>query len=396
MHNNWNYKAEKFQIKAKRLFIIAIISMLPAVGIAILSIVFFSQDFAIWKGFLAIVCSFLFMGITFYGFVYRTSLFFCPNCGEVTYNKFSKEGEKIIECPKCPHKSIALLLQEVENYVRYHKLDYSEKLEEIYFASYNHWGWSSSSEYDDVLKMKWSRYILAWCGSDGVINKQIKQNGIYDYVAFLYKFATQEDMEQNKDLFSNGIHKALVRRKIKNVPKGVPFTWFLVEKVIETKTFPKELQCILDEHLEDKIITDELLGDFVLDKSIDVYERRIEEWLGKEIAMSVSADKDVKIEKELKLLKNVLENLEEWDSKARDYLAVENTDAYNENLDDDLDDEKPITKEEFVNRIFLESISVEDSENFELYYNDGETFGGHVLNVYINIKKGITIWDMHG
>lgn len=49
------------------------------------------------------------------------------------------------------------------------------------------------------------------------------------------------------------------------------------------------------------------------------------------------------------------------------------------------EDEDEITKEEFINRIVLENISIYSDGNFDVWYGDGDIFWGHAVKV--NISK---------
>ena len=53
------------------------------------------------------------------------------------------------------------------------------------------------------------------------------------------------------------------------------------------------------------------------------------------------------------------------------------------------EDEDELCADEFIRRIRIESVNVSQDGEFELYYDDGGIFAGHVIIVSGNMDKGL-------
>jgi hypothetical protein len=58
--------------------------------------------------------------------------------------------------------------------------------------------------------------------------------------------------------------------------------------------------------------------------------------------------------------------------------------------------ESPLTEDEFLSRMILESISVYNDGRFEFWHNDGDLFWGHAIQVRGNTRDGLTGADICG
>lgn len=75
-----------------------------------------------------------------------------------------------------------------------------------------------------------------------------------------------------------------------------------------------------------------------------------------------------------------------WDKKARRYAAEQLLSCAIEWQDEDEDE---LCADEFIRRIRIESVNVSQDGEFELYYDDGDIFAGHVIIVSGNMEKGL-------
>ena len=123
-----------------------------------------------------------------------------------------------------------------------------------------------------------------------------------------------------------------------------------------------------------KTVTIKNFGKFIYDKKLNAYKLFKEE-----IEYYFSADN----KEELKKVKNIFSNIEltQFIEKAKEYTAHKLL-----KLKNDLwlkEDEKEVTKKDFKNRMKFTSLYV-FSESANFYFDDGNLFWGHTIEITIN------------
>ena len=63
---------------------------------------------------------------------------------------------------------------------------------------------------------------------------------------------------------------------------------------------------------------------------------------------------------------------------------------------EDGDEYTPLTKEDFVKRIYLQTLALADDENYSLWFSDGDIFWGHAVVVYGTVSGGFNAAKMEG
>ena len=200
--------------------------------------------------------------------------------------------------------------------------------------------------------------------------------------------------------FRNGtIYRLKVRDLIdKTVPEGrLPsyYNRFMVVEVIEENVHNDELLSILAEYRTPSIITDDALGKFVLDKDLGLFEGEIT-WLDKIILayLEVATDNKDSWTQAMSMLHALTEQQKQKDIEFRAFAAKELTNLANDWSQDE--DAVEISKEDFIDRISLTSLSVTSSGDFTAYYNDDDMFLGHAVAVYGNSLTGIKSANIEG
>ena len=86
----------------------------------------------------------------------------------------------------------------------------------------------------------------------------------------------------------------------------------------------------------------------------------------------------------MKVLKKVLDNIVENDTKYREFAAQELTELANEWMDasDEIDAEE-ITKEIFMKRMEMSEITVSSDGSLSLFFNDDDMFWGHAIEIEV-------------
>ena len=89
-----------------------------------------------------------------------------------------------------------------------------------------------------------------------------------------------------------------------------------------------------------------------------------------------------------------MEAMEQWASKVNDYAAGQLLELKNDNWLDE--DESAISREDFLGRMQLNSITVHPEGEFEFWHDDGDLFWGHSILVSGSFTDGITHADIAG
>lgn len=171
---------------------------------------------------------------------------------------------------------------------------------------------------------------------------------------------------------------------------------FLLVNVIEKNVKSLELEEILAEYKKPIIIEDDILGELLYDKTINIFEGHIP-WLDKKIDISLDVDKDNKsgITKARKAMKELYLGVEKWDAEMRTFAAKKLIGLARDWCESE-EEALKITEESFADRIGIESISMTSGGSFTVYFSDDDIFAEHCITVGGSLKKGITSAIMGG
>ena len=201
-----------------------------------------------------------------------------------------------------------------------------------------------------------------------------ESNGIY----CLIWGRKNEEMKIKNDILSLLSEKdEKIEATLKQFNKALQNIWsnFTMEEL--SNAFRQAPAVILDEIKKEdmpKTITIKNFDKFIYDKKLNAYKLFKEE-----IEYYFSADN----KEELKKVKNIFSNIEltQFIEKAKEYTAHKLL-----KLKNDLwlkEDEKEVTKKDFKNRMKFTSLYV-FSESANFYFDDGNLFWGHTIEVTIN------------
>ena len=188
-----------------------------------------------------------------------------------------------------------------------------------------------------------------------------------------------KEIEDTKHYFQIFRNKTIVRLKVrKEKDSSGLYMRFLLEDIIDTNYKDNDLNIILEEYSKPVYYKDEELGNFELDKSIDMFSKDIE-WNDDNISVLFkNIDEEVN-KKSADIIRKIFTNKKDIDKKLKDYISeslLEDANSWND------DDDKPnINKEDFVKLITLTSINIIYEDNITFYFDDGDIFSGHVIAV---------------
>ena len=158
--------------------------------------------------------------------------------------------------------------------------------------------------------------------------------------------------------------------------------------------FDPDLKAILEEQKKPVTFWEEGLGTFTLNRQVDWFETEVD-WLGGQISLVFDAEEDRA--EALRKAKALLASAASWDKRVREYAADDLLASAND-WAEQMEDEEPqeITREQFVERMELESIEVRADGSFEFWFADGDMFYGHSIHVSGDMEHGPDRADMEG
>ena len=185
-----------------------------------------------------------------------------------------------------------------------------------------------------------------------------------------------------------GIYRVAVRKCIpqKLQPYQVQYinNRYMLISVLEDNVSNEKLEA-LKEYYAKPISMENELGSFVLDREFSWFEG-IVNWNGTEANVYLETDEEDgdTAEQAMKVLKKVVDNIVDNDTKYREFAAQELTELANEWMDesDEIDAEE-ITKEIFAKRMEISEITVSPDGSLSLFYNDDDMFLGHAIEIEI-------------
>lgn len=144
--------------------------------------------------------------------------------------------------------------------------------------------------------------------------------------------------------------------------------------------FDPDLKAILEEQKKPVTFWEEGLGTFALNRQVDWFETEVD-WLGGQISLVFDAEEDRA--EVLQRAKTLLSGAADWDERIRAYAADDLLASANDWAEDE-----EITREQFIQRMELESIEIRADGSFEFWFADGDMFYGHSIHVSGDMEHG--------
>lgn len=158
--------------------------------------------------------------------------------------------------------------------------------------------------------------------------------------------------------------------------------------------FDPDLKAILEEQKKPITLYEEGLGTFTLNRQVDWFETEVD-WLGTTITLVFDRYEDRA--GVFQNAKDLLAGMAGWDRCIREYAADELLDLAND-WAENAGDEGPglVTREQFMERMELESVEIRADDTFEFWFSDGDMFYGHSIRVSGDLEDGPNEADMEG
>lgn len=191
------------------------------------------------------------------------------------------------------------------------------------------------------------------------------------------------------DLKQYGIYKLLVKKcipvELNHYQSEKYNNRYMLVKLLEENVHNDKLQSLKERYLIPITIKNEL-GIFTLNRECSIFESDIE-WNGVRVSVFLETDEDngETTETAMNTLLKYVGDKQGFDRKNREYAAQELLQAANDWLADDDSEDKAdeITRDMFINRMEIAEIVVNSDGSVTLFYDDGEMFWGHSIEVSI-------------
>lgn len=177
----------------------------------------------------------------------------------------------------------------------------------------------------------------------------------------------------------------IIKCKARPAPDGKRFLMLDLPQ----PAFDPNLKAILDEQKKPVTFEAEDFGVFTLNRSVNWFEANVD-WLGTEIALNFDRDEDR--DACLDNARALFGDREGWDQTVRAFAA----DRLLEQAGDWAEDEEPLTRELFMDRLEPESVQVYADGRFDFWFHDGELFWGHAIRVSGSLTGGPDAAELEG
>ncbi len=158
----------------------------------------------------------------------------------------------------------------------------------------------------------------------------------------------------------------------------------IYEEALAMEAPDEELNRIAEELQQDVILATKTFGDLKLDRQMNWFEAWAT-WNSEETQLRIEALDDGIPEDMMATAKQLWADQQGWQKQIDDFVVKELLELKNDGWLGD--DEQAVTASEFVRRIELESVCVQE---------DGELFWGHAIEVSGNIQTGISFAGIAG
>lgn len=154
-----------------------------------------------------------------------------------------------------------------------------------------------------------------------------------------------------------------------------------------------ELEAILNKVKKPVYYEDPVLGKFKLEQDVGYFSGKIV-WNAQSVCFSFSKDTKAAMQKMMDTIHTLLQNAAEWEAKIRLFAAEELLELKNDNW---LENERePVTAQQFMDCMKLETIEVDADGCFNFWYEDGDLFWGHAIVVAGTLQNGLESATIEG
>lgn len=206
---------------------------------------------------------------------------------------------------------------------------------------------------------------------------------------------TWDELSDEKlyDLEAEKCYRLTVRKALEKTPGG---TRLFVDAMNGETAADARLEAVLAEYRKPVTLTLPDGNELTLEKSLSVFGGSVE-WLGDEVDLSFSVDEPDGTTADTAIKTYVVLSAKREDFTARaKHFAAESLCDLATDWADSSDTPHEVTEDEFISRIELCGISIDEDGKYTLWFSDGDMFWGHSVTVYGSLEEGFTNAEMEG
>jgi hypothetical protein len=166
-----------------------------------------------------------------------------------------------------------------------------------------------------------------------------------------------------------------------------------IVRLLNTAARDRDLERYVAEPQVSVIRVDPLFGSLTFNRSLAWWETTVS-WAQQSVALYLAAENVADLDIALAVARSLWNDQAGWERRVREYAVQELLDLKNDSWLDD--DEQPISSQQFLTRMTLESITVSPDGTFSFTHDDGNLFWGHAIQVSGNLQAGPTDADIPG
>lgn len=162
--------------------------------------------------------------------------------------------------------------------------------------------------------------------------------------------------------------------------------------------FDPDLKAILEEQKKPVTQWVDGLGTFTLDRRVKWFEAEVD-WLGQDVRLEYDQGPEEDMKAAQAQAKALLAGAADWDRRVRERAAdelLELANDWSQEIEDEDGGAKPVTREQFMERMEPEAIQMDKAGCFQFWFGDGGLFCGHSILVTGSLEKGPERASMEG
>lgn len=159
-----------------------------------------------------------------------------------------------------------------------------------------------------------------------------------------------------------------------------------VRRILRIGVSDAELQNISTEIQKEIVLSDSVFGPLVFDRRFREYSGTVA-WCDNDVDVRLSCDNPDDPSAVLNVAKQLFEAQSDWNVRAREFAVEWLLPLKNESWLDE--DESEVTPQDFAARIILQTIEIDAAGDFMFWYDDGDLFWRHVIQISGNLSAGL-------
>lgn len=148
-----------------------------------------------------------------------------------------------------------------------------------------------------------------------------------------------------------------------------------IQSVVKTRATHPQLEEVLKRRIEPVIFESAYFGKFILNRGLAWYENTVK-WQNREVYLYLNVEQYNVNEIESQALQ-LFDKQSEWDRRFKDKIVEDLLELKNDSWL--AEEEKPLTEKEFIEKVELQSVTMDGDGDFEVWFHDGDIFWGHSI-----------------